>query len=90
MASTGFGQWYEEKKQEDGPGGEGGSSWFGNLGGVADMESLPLFNAETMQNFSFANMKQAMEQQMPKRIMGMGYQQRFQVITIKKNYSFCL
>lgn len=75
--STGFGQWYEEKKQEDGP-PEGGSSWFGNFT-TADMEGLPLFNTESMQNFSFANMKTAMENQMPKKIMGMGYQQRFQV-----------
>lgn len=76
MASTGFGQWYEEKKQEDGPGE--GSSWFGNFG--ADMgDTLPLFNSEAMQNFSFANMKSAMEASMPKKILGMGYQQRFQV-----------
>jgi hypothetical protein len=74
MSSTGFGQWYEEKKQEDGP--EGGSSWFG---GFSDMESLPLFNSETMQSFSFSSMTQAMEAQMPKKILGMGYQQRFQV-----------
>ena len=78
--STGFGQWYEEKKQEDGPEGGGGgvSSWFGNFQ-APDMEGLPLFNTESMQNFSFANMKQAMEAQMPKKIMGMNYQQRFQV-----------
>ena len=77
--STGFGQWYEEKKQEDGPEGGGPvSSWFGNFN-TPDLESLPLFNNEAMQNFSFANMKQAMEAQMPKKIMGMNYQQRFQV-----------
>lgn len=79
MASTGFGQWYEEKKQEDGP--TEGSSWFGSLG--ADMETLPLFNSESLQSFSFANMKQTMEAQMPKKIMGMGYQQRFQVCYIE-------
>ena len=75
--STGFGQWYEEKKQDDAPEG-GGSSWFGNFS-APDLEALPLFNNESMQNFSFANMKQAMEAQMPKKIMGMNYQQRFQV-----------
>ena len=74
--STGFGRWNEEKKQEDGP--TEGSSWFGNFT-APDMESLPLFNSEAMQNFSFGNMKAAMEAQMPKKIMGMGYQQRFQV-----------
>jgi len=76
--STGFGQWYEEKKQEDGP-TDGSSSWFGNFT-APDMEGLPLFiNSESMQQFSFGNMKAAMEAQMPKKIMGMGYQQRFQV-----------
>jgi hypothetical protein len=84
MSSTGFGQWYEEKKQEDGP--EGGSSWFGGLG---DMEGLPLFNSETMQSFSFSGMQQSMEAQMPKKILGMGYQQRFQVGR-RTNYLFVL
>lgn len=69
--STSFGQWYDEQKA--GEGGDSGSSWFG-----AD-QMLPLFDTESMQNFSFANMKSAMESQMPKKIMGMGYQQRFQV-----------
>lgn len=81
MASTGFGSWYEEKKQEDGP--EASSSWFGtgasSFGFDMTGDTLPLFNSEAMQNFSFANMKQAMEAQMPKKILGMGYQQRFQV-----------
>lgn len=69
--STSFGQWYDEQKA--GESGESGSSWFGAE------QMLPLFDTESMQNFSFANMKSAMEAQMPKKIMGMGYQQRFQV-----------
>lgn len=40
---------------------------------------LPLFNSESMQSLSWGNMKASMEAQMPKKIMGMGYQQRFQV-----------
>jgi hypothetical protein len=39
-------------------------------------DSLPTVNLES---FSFANMKASMEQQMPKQILGLGYQQRFQV-----------
>ena len=75
MTSVGFGNWSEDKKQEDGPEG----SWFGNFTAPEGLE-LPLFHSpEAMQNFSFANMKQAMEAQMPKKILGMNYQQRFQV-----------
>ena len=72
MASTGFGNI-----------GSSGTSttsggWFeGWQAPEIDMESaLPLFNTE---NFSLTNMKQAMEASMPKKIMGMNYQQRFQV-----------
>ena len=67
-----FGQWYEEKKQEESD--EASSSWFGDSG-----EGLPLFNSENMQSFSFSNMRASMEAQMPKKIMGMGYQERFKV-----------
>jgi hypothetical protein len=67
-----FGQWYEEQKAGE-DGGGGSSSWF-------DSEQvLPLFNTEGMQSFSFETMKQSMEAQMPKKILGMGYQQRFKV-----------
>jgi hypothetical protein len=66
---TSFGQWYEEKKSEES--GETSSSWF-------DTESLPLFNSESMQSFSFGNLKASMEAQMPKKVLGMGYQERFQ------------
>ncbi|KAL7567031.1 hypothetical protein ACA910_019954 [Epithemia clementina (nom. ined.)] len=80
-STTTFGQWYDNKKSQDG--GNGGasaetssSSWFGGF----DSESvLPLFNNETMQSLSWNNMKASMEAQMPKQILGMGYQQRFQV-----------
>lgn len=42
-------------------------------------EGLPLFSTEGMPNISFDSMKQTMEASMPKKILGMGYQQRFQV-----------
>lgn len=62
-----FGKWYEEKKAAENGGDEG--SWF-------DMEmQMP----EAMQNMSFTGLKESMEAQMPKKIMGMGYQERFQV-----------
>jgi hypothetical protein len=70
-----FGKWYDEQKvEESGDASTSSSSWF-------DTEQmLPLFNTgEGMQNFSFDGMKQSMEAQMPKKILGMGYQQRFKV-----------
>jgi len=76
--SSGFGQWYEETKAaeagESSGGAAGRSSWF-----EVDTQTLPLFNSESMQSLSWGNMKASMEAQMPKKIMGMGYQQRFKV-----------
>ena len=70
MSSGGFGQWYE---QTNGGTTEAGSSWF-------DTESLlPMYSTEGMPSFSWDSMKASMEAQMPKKIMGMGYQQRFKV-----------
>ena len=68
-----FGQWYEEKKAEE-SGESQHSSWFDGTD-----QMLPLFNTDSMQNLSWGSMKASMEAQMPKKIMGMGYQQRFQV-----------
>jgi hypothetical protein len=80
---SGFGKWYEEKKNEElGDSSGASSSW---LGGTVD-QVLPLFNTENfpqLQPISWETMKSSMEQQMPKKILGMGYQQRFQV-----RYSF--
>jgi hypothetical protein len=67
-----FGQWYEDQQAESNPDGAGGCWFDTGLG-------LPLINTEGMQNFSFDSMKQSMEAQMPKKILGMGYQQRFKV-----------
>jgi hypothetical protein len=68
--SSGFGQWYEEKKAEENGDSQRSSSWFNTD------EVLPLFTTETI---SWSGMKESMESQMPKKIMGMGYQQRFKV-----------
>jgi hypothetical protein len=74
---SGFGKWYEEKKNEElGDHNNGSSSWFG--GAMAD-QVLPLFNTDNLTPISWESMKSSMEQQMPKKILGMGYQQRFQV-----------
>jgi hypothetical protein len=71
-----FGKWYEEQQAgEAGDGSSAGSSW--GLGSSDQM--LPLFTTEGMQNLSFDSMKQSMEASMPKKILGMGYQQRFKV-----------
>jgi hypothetical protein len=68
-----FGKWYEEQKAEESGDASSSSSWF------ETEQMLPLFNTEGIQNFSFDSMKQSMEAQLPKKILGMGYQQRFKV-----------
>jgi hypothetical protein len=72
MSSSGFGQWYENQQAAENGNASASSSW---LGSSADM--LPLFNTDSMPSVSFSSMKASMEAQMPKQIMGMGYQQRF-------------
>jgi hypothetical protein len=67
---SGFGQWYEEKKAEENGDSQRTSSWFNTD------EVLPLFTTESI---SWSGMKESMESNMPKKIMGMGYQQRFKV-----------
>jgi len=86
--SSSFGKWYDERKAEESGennlqgGGSSSGNWFG---GDSD-QLLPLFNTESLQSLSWSNMKASMEAQMPKKIMGMGYQERFQVRwTIKED-----
>ena len=75
-----FGKWYDEQKAGE-EGGDGG--WFGNMGnmvgdvGLNSDQLLPLY--EGIQAPNFQNIKASMEAQMPKKILGMGYQQRFKV-----------
>jgi len=73
--SSSFGNWYEEQKAAESGDGSSNSSWFS----IDSEQVLPLFNSENLQSFSFDSMKQSMEAQMPKKILGMGYQQRFKV-----------
>eukprot|EP00591_Stephanopyxis_turris_P009933 CAMPEP_0195519840 /NCGR_PEP_ID=MMETSP0794_2-20130614/15604_1 /TAXON_ID=515487 /ORGANISM="Stephanopyxis turris, Strain CCMP 815" /LENGTH=227 /DNA_ID=CAMNT_0040649071 /DNA_START=146 /DNA_END=829 /DNA_ORIENTATION=+ len=71
--STSFGKWYDDQKeQEVDEASTSSSSWFG--GGT---DTLPVFGDTTQ--FSFANMKAGMEAQMPQKILGMNYQQRFKM-----------
>jgi hypothetical protein len=90
---TSFGSWYEQQQQRSNDSGdytttgggtaagtEGNSSLFFSSFATMDSEQLlPLFNSESLSGFSFESMKQSMEAQMPKKILGMGYQQRFKV-----------
>lgn len=78
---SGFGDWYKEQQAAE-SGESGSSNWFG----INTDEGLPLFESvdlqANLQNFSLDSMKQTMEAQMPKKILGMGYQQRFKVCSI--------
>ena len=76
--STSFGQWYEEQKaQESSPQAtEVNSSWIGTTGENGE-QILPLFG-DTSQ-YSFSNFRSSMESQMPQKVLGMNYQQRFRV-----------
>jgi len=80
-SSSSFGNWYDEQRAAengDAP-SSSSSSWFS----IDSEQVLPLFNSENLQGFSLDSMKQSMESQMPKKIMGMGYQQRFKVSIVQ-------
>jgi hypothetical protein len=61
------------------------SSWLFNMNSNIEESMqgiLPTFHTDSLpnlQNLTFANMKASMEQQMPKQILGLNYQQRFKV-----------
>lgn len=83
---TSFGSWYEQQQRVADNGDNNASSSEGNYSSLffssfaMDSEQvLPLFHSENLPGFSFESMKQSMEAQMPKKILGMGYQQRFKV-----------
>ena len=78
-SQTGFGQWYLEKRAEEQGTSSTSTSWLG-LDGIGSEMVLPFvqIDPKTMESLSWSNMKASMEAQMPKQILGMGYQQRFQ------------
>lgn len=71
-----FGKWHEQQKAAEENGGAAStSSWFGDTEHL-----LPLYEGmQGLQPVSFDSIRSSMEAQMPKKIMGMGYQQRFKV-----------
>jgi len=71
-----FGRWYEQQQT-----GDASSSWVGGMLDLHTDQVLPLFEGMQPVNIleSMGNMREAMEAQMPKKILGMGYQQRFKV-----------
>lgn len=73
--SSSFGQWYEDQQRGGGESNNNSSSSW-NI----STESLPLFNSDSIPSLS--SMRASMEAQMPKKIMGMGYQQRYKVFLI--------
>jgi hypothetical protein len=94
---TSFGSWYDQQRRENGDHttttttngstAEGGNSSFFFSSFAMDSEQvLPLFNSESLSGFSLESMRQSMEAQMPKKILGMGYQQRFKVSYV---HCFC-
>ena len=84
MSTSSFGSWYDEQRAaENGDaGGPSSSSSFTSWLSIDSEQVLPLFNSENLQGFSIESMKQSMEGSMPKKIMGMGYQQRFKVSSL--------
>ena len=76
---SGFGKWYEEQQAAENGTSSSNSSWLFNMeeGIPLNFESIDL--QANLQGFTFESMKQTMEAQMPKKILGMGYQQRFKV-----------
>ena len=77
-----FGKWYEEQKAAEGD-GTSSNSWFGGMPDFSSDQLLPLY--EGMQPVNLQSIRESMESQLPKKILGMGYQQRFKV----KSVRFC-
>mmetsp|Transcript_18667 Transcript_18667/g.40061 ORF Transcript_18667/g.40061 Transcript_18667/m.40061 type:complete len:254 (-) Transcript_18667:806-1567(-) len=91
-----FGKWYDEQKQQQQPpssgglGGSGLASLFSSGAatnnaegdGGGDVESQSLIGSINLSEFSVSNMRSALESQLPQKVMGMNYQQRFQVFCV--------
>jgi hypothetical protein len=70
-----FGKWHEEQKAREAGTDTASSSWFS-----VSSESLPLWESPEMPTFS--GMRASLESQLPQNVMGMNYQQRFQVSSV--------
>lgn len=79
-----FGQWYEEQQQDGTGSSSSGISSFSSLfiSDDGDGESLPLFtNADGTSMLSLSSVRSSLESQLPSKVMGMSYQQRFKMFT---------
>eukprot|EP00978_Attheya_sp_CCMP212_P025396 scaffold81618_cov46-Attheya_sp.AAC.3 len=92
MSSNGFGDWYAQQQQpQSGSPASSGFSINGLFGGSSAEEKktdgdvelgngdeqAPLFGGTD--NLNFSSLRAGLEAQLPQKIMGMNYQQRFQV-----------
>ncbi|KAL9180037.1 hypothetical protein ACHAXT_008007 [Thalassiosira profunda] len=93
--STSFGSWYDEQKQQTQPPSSGNTSGVGDSLGLGSLfASAPADNnngegtegdvesQSLMGGYSVASMRSSLEAQLPGKVMGMNYQQRFQVFSI--------
>ena len=85
-----FGQWYEQQQQQqqqqNNNENESASSSFSfaNVFNISNNEGNEAEGDEEMGSLlpNLSSMKQTLEQQLPNKILGMNYQQRFQVCTV--------
>ena len=74
---SGFGDWYKEQQQQENPGGN--ENILDSL--TSQAEALPMFLTETTGalNANMSHLTSSFEAQLPKKVMGMNYKQRFKV-----------
>mmetsp|Transcript_33241 Transcript_33241/g.67062 ORF Transcript_33241/g.67062 Transcript_33241/m.67062 type:complete len:99 (+) Transcript_33241:79-375(+) len=80
MSSGGFGSWNYDQKQQDGGDLESGGGG-GDNGGSETSSFLGASGVAIPEGMSWSNFKSSLESQMPQRVMGMNYQERFKVST---------
>mmetsp|Transcript_16829 Transcript_16829/g.26250 ORF Transcript_16829/g.26250 Transcript_16829/m.26250 type:complete len:242 (-) Transcript_16829:321-1046(-) len=88
--SSSFGDWYEQQKADKGDGnGSNSANGSGNfltgiMSGDNMAESLPLFFGEggALNSIPNIDISGTLEAQLPQKVMGMNYQQRFKVFII--------
>mmetsp|Transcript_10415 Transcript_10415/g.22070 ORF Transcript_10415/g.22070 Transcript_10415/m.22070 type:complete len:235 (+) Transcript_10415:69-773(+) len=78
MSSGGFGSWNYDQKQQDGGDLESGGGG-GDNGGSETSSFLGASGVAIPEGMSWSNFKSSLESQMPQRVMGMNYQERFKV-----------
>lgn len=82
---SGFGDWYKDQQQQqtnnESSSGSSSTSSGNILDGFLSQESLPLFLTETSGalNANISSLTSSLEAQLPQKVLGMNYQQRFKV-----------